>query len=370
MKSPTRQAGKRLLAVVATAGLMMTAFSGTAMAASLYSAGLSSSVSGSTVTVSTTIRTGTGVTASYAGVCIRDGAGGNHDLHDTSVWIPTSGTTITRSAQLAAGTYKYWSCAKVAGVWLDLSLSKTFSVSATSLGSPGSVSGQSMPKGDLPGFKQVFADDFTTDLARGSFPGSYATRWGSYDGHGDTFGGGYYNSDIISMDNGVMDLYLNKQNGKGQIAAPVPKVNGEWNSQTYGKYTVRFTSEALPGYRTAWLLWPSSGRWAEGEVDFPEGVLTGQIEAYNHCVGNPAVNCGWAKTGVSYTSWHTASVEWTPSGVEMFLDGRQIMNSTSAIPRTPMRWVLQTETSTSDTSKMTKNGHLKIDWVTMYDYTG
>lgn len=371
MKSPTRHSGKRLLAVASTVGLLMTAFATNAMAASLSSTALSSSVSGSTVTVKTTISTSAGVTASYAGICIRDADGGNHDQHDTSVWLSTGGTTISETMTLPAGTYKYWSCAKVAGTWLDVSTSKTFTVGATSaLAGSSSPSGQSMPVGDLPGFKQIFTDDFTTDVPRGSFPGSYARKWGAYSGHGDTFGGGVYNPDIISTDNGKMDLYLNKQNGKGQVSAPVPMVNGEWNSQTYGKYTVRFRSDALPGYRTAWLLWPSSGKWKEGEIDFPEGALNGSIEGYNHCIGNPSVNCSWAKTGVSYTSWHTASVEWTPSAVSMYLDGKRVMYSTSAIPSTPMRWVLQTESTTSDTSRMTKNGHLEIDWVTMYDYTG
>lgn len=374
MKSPTLRTSKRLVAIAASVGLIMTAFSGPAMAASLSSYGLSASLSGSTVTVKTTITANPGVTASYAGICIRDSSGGNHDLHSTSVWLSSSGTTITKSAQLSAGTYKYWSCARVDGKWTDLSLSKAFTVSGTSTATPTTLTagstGQSMPVGNLPGFKQIFTDDFTTNLSRGSFPGSYRNKWASYDGHGDTQGGGVYNSDIISMNNGVMDLYLNKQNGKGQVAAPVPLVNGEWNSQTYGKYTVRFKADAIPGYRTAWLLWPSSGRWSEGEIDFPEGALTGQIMGFNHCVNNPAVNCAYTFTGAKFTSWHTASVEWTPAGVKMFLDGKQVMNSTGAIPKTPMRWVLQTESSTSDTSKMTTPGHLQIDWVTMYDYTG
>ncbi|MEO5834271.1 MAG: glycoside hydrolase family 16 protein [Nakamurella sp.] len=368
MTSPTRRGVERVCAVTATVGLLMAALTSPAMAATLSAGSLSSTVSGSSVTVTTTISGVTGVTASYAGVCIRDSSGGNHDLHDTAVWVGTAGTTITKTAQFDSGTYTYWSCAKVAGGWLDLGSSKAFTVGATA--AVAAASGQSMPVGDLPRFKQVFADDFKTDLPRGSFPGSYKTKWASYNGFADTLGGGVYNKDIISMTGGVMDLYLHKANGKGQVAAPVPLVGGNWNSQVYGKYSVRFKSDALPGYRTAWLLWPTSGRWSEGEVDFPEGGLAGDMWGFNHCVGNPSVNCGWVDTNTSFTGWHTASVEWTPAAVVFYLDGKKVMTSTNAIPKTPLRWILQTESGTTDSARMTTDGHLQIDWVTIYDYTG
>ncbi|WP_111767679.1 glycoside hydrolase family 16 protein [Nakamurella deserti] len=368
MSSPTKRGGKRILAVAATIGLLTTAFTTPAMAATLSAGTLDSSVSGNSVTVRTTISTTDGLTATRAGVCIRDESGDNFDLKNSGVWLSESGTTITKTGQFDAGTYRYWSCAKIDGAWQDLGAAKTFTVSGG--GGAATASGQAMPVGDLPNFKQVFKDDFTTDLARGSFPGSYRSKWASYSGFGDTLGGGVYNKDIISMGDGMMDLYLHKANGKGQVAAPVPLINGDWNSQTYGKYTIRFKSDALPGFRTAWLLWPTSGNWKEGEIDFPEGGLAGEMWGFNHCIGNPSVNCGWVNTGKSFTGWHTASVEWTPSSVVFLMDGEKVMTSTNAVPRTPMRWILQTESGTTNPDRMTTNGHLQIDWVTMYDYTG
>jgi methionine-rich copper-binding protein CopC len=369
MTSPTRRGGKRLLAVAGAIGLLTTAFTAPAMAATLSASTLDSTVSGNSVTVTTTISASDSVTAARAGICIRDDNGNNFDVKSSGVRIGESGTKLTKTAELGAGTYRYWSCAKVDGAWLTLGATKSFTVGGSPVART-AASGQAMPVGDLPGFKQVFTDDFTTDLARGSFPGSYASKWASYHGFEDTLGGGRYNEDIISVGNGTMDLNLHKANGKGQVAAPVPLVNGEWNSQTYGKYTVRFKSDPLPGFRTAWLLWPTSGRWTEGEVDFPEGGLAGDIWGFNHCIGNPSVNCGWVNTEESFSEWHTASVEWTPSAVKMFLDGEEVMTSTNAVPRNPMRWILQTESGTSNPDRMTKNGRLQIDWVTMYDYTG
>lgn len=361
----------RTIVVLGLTGLLMAGLAAPAMAAaSLTATGLAATVSGSTVSLTTTITSSSSITAAFAGICVRDADGNNDDLHSTSLSIGTSGVTVSKSATFDAGTYTYWSCAKIGGSWNDIGSAKTFTVGTVASAVASTPSGQRMPVGDIGNFDQVFTDDFTTNLSRGSFPGSYASKWASYDGFGDTLGGGVYNQDIISMSGGVMDLYLHKENGKGQVAAPVPKINGDWNSQVYGKYTVRFKSDALPGYRTAWLLWPESDKWAEGEIDFPEGGLAGEMWGFNHCVGNPAVNCGWVDTNTTYTSWHTVSVEWTPAGVTMILDGKTVMKSTNAIPKKNLRWILQTESGTSNTAKMTKDGHLQIDWVTIYDYKG
>ncbi len=368
MLSRTRRGSRRVLVVAATTGLLTAAIATPAMAApELSTPTLTSTVAGGSVTVKTTIESGAGLTADNAGVCIRDADGGNHDLHNDAVWLSANGTDVTRTAQFDSGTYTYWSCAEVGGDWHDLGERKTFTVGNAATRTAG---GEAMPVGDLPHFKQVFTDDFNTDLARGSFPGGYESKWASYTGFADTLGGGTYNRDIIAMDNGVMDLHLHQADGKGQVAAPVPLVDGEWNSQTYGKYTVRFKSDDLPMFRTAWMLWPTSGDWSEGEIDFPEGGLGGGIWGFNHCLGNSSENCGWVDTDASFTDWHTASIEWTPAAVVFYLDGKKVMTSTNAVPSTPMRWILQTESGSSNGNRVTSNGHVQIDWVTMYDYTG
>ena len=46
-----------------------------------------------------------------------------------------------------------------------------------------------------------------------------------------------------------------------------------WQRQAFGRFSVRFRSDPLPGYKAAWLLWPESDNWNEGEIDFPEGGL-------------------------------------------------------------------------------------------------
>src|SRR4051812_8934318 len=41
-------------------------------------------------------------------------------------------------------------------------------------------SGEAMPVGNLDGWRQTFTDDFTTDVALGSFPSAVSGKWGAY----------------------------------------------------------------------------------------------------------------------------------------------------------------------------------------------
>ena len=63
--------------------------------------------------------------------------------------------------------------------------------------------------------------------------------------------------------------------------------------------------------------------------------------------------------------WHTAAIEWRPDSVTFVLDGRTFTtNDPTAIPTTPMRWVLQTETELSGPAPSpTAQGHVQIDYV-------
>jgi beta-glucanase (GH16 family) len=231
-----------------------------------------------------------------------------------------------------------------------------------------SPSGQAMPTAAPAGWKRTFSEDFTTNAALGQFPNSaaYSSKWTAYDGFGDTSKNGTYSSSkVLSVAGGLLDMYIHTEGSTHYVAAP--GVNG-WNGQTYGRYTVRFKADAIPGYKTAWLLWPTSDDWNEGEIDFPEGDLDGTIAAFSHCanVGAPQNNCAYFSTNAKYTSWHTATTEWTKGKVSFYLDGALIGTSTSNIPTKPMRWTLQTETELSGTPPPNSSaGHVSVDWVTI-----
>lgn len=239
----------------------------------------------------------------------------------------------------------------------------------------GSPSGQPMPVGNLPNFQQVFTDDFTTDVPLGSFPAAVSSRWTAYPSPWpDTSRHGVYSPlKVLSQKNGVLNMYIHTENGVHLVAAPVPKIPGgpSGGGLLYGRYAVRFRADPLRGYKTAWLLWPDSETWPrDGEIDFPEGNLDRTIEAYMHRQGATTGGDQDAfSTSTTYSAWHTAVTEWTPTAVRFILDGVTIGTSTSRIPNTPMHWVLQTETALDGTVPADSvAGNVEIDWVAVWKY--
>jgi beta-glucanase (GH16 family) len=234
------------------------------------------------------------------------------------------------------------------------------------------ASGQAMPVGDLAGWKQVFRDEFRTAVPTGSFPRAVSTMWGAYDdGWTDTSKfGTYMPSKVVSIHDGVMDLNLRTEKGVPLVSAPVPKLNGTGpdGGQLYGRYAVRYRSDAVAGYKIAWLLWPDSDQWSDGEIDFPEADLVGNTSGFMHHKDDPTSQDAY-ESPATLRSWHTAVIEWTPRYVKFILDGKVIGTSTDKdkIPNKPMHWVLQTETAINGRRPPTAAaGHLLIDWVAAY----
>ena len=231
-------------------------------------------------------------------------------------------------------------------------------------------SGIPMPTTNPAGWKLIFSDNFTTNLAAGSWPGSaYAAKWTAYGpGWKDTSGAGTYETSNISVEDSCLTLHLATVGNTVEVAAPAPILPGKraWVGQTYGMYSVCFRADAgLRGFKTAWLLWTDSNIWADGEIDFPEAVLGGAMNAYDHEIGNPSVNAFAVQhTGVTYTSWHVATIKWTAASVTFILDGK-VIGSTTMSPSVPMHWVLQTETDHRAPAASVA-GNVYIDWVAIY----
>ena len=150
-----------------------------------------------------------------------------------------------------------------------------------------------MPVGNLPGWRQVFADDFRTAVPLGRFPAAVSQRWWAYPtSYHDTSNHGTYDPGRTTrISGGLMRIHLYTAGGRARVSAPVPRIpgtasrsNGSPGGLRYGRYSVRFRADPVPGdYKTAWLLWPDSGRWpADGEIDFPEGNLDRDHRAYVH----------------------------------------------------------------------------------------
>ena len=232
-----------------------------------------------------------------------------------------------------------------------------------------------MPVGDMPGWHQIVAQDFDTSVPLGSFPGSaYRSSFYAYNGYADTSGNGLYSpAKVLSVQNGSLNWNLHTENGRPLVGAVVPEVPRTGWGQTYGRYSVRFRSDIAVGYKLAFLLWPDSDNWAEGEIDFPEvdDLDTGsRIYANLYPAGRSDLTGGSIgfQSGVAAagSGWHVATIEWLPSRLRYILDGATLGTTTVGVPTTPMHWVLQVETAIGARPLAGVAGHVNVDWVTIY----
>ena len=247
--------------------------------------------------------------------------------------------------------------------------------SATQTSTATEAANARMPVGPIPGWHQVFADNLSQTVPLGHFPAAVSQAWGnSYpDGWKDTTGHGtYMPTKVVSIGNGMMNLFLHTENGVHMVAALVPSIpgaQGPGGGLLYGRYQIRIRSDMIPGYKLSLLLWPDSEKWpVDGEIDFPEGDLTSLIHGYVHLQYgiSPTDQVGFG-TSASYHQWHVATVTWLPDRVEFDLDGQQIGVVTARVPNTPMHLVIQAETvTTGPPPPDSAMGNVQIDWVTAY----
>lgn len=232
----------------------------------------------------------------------------------------------------------------------------------------------SMPQGDLPGWKAVVGEEFTTDAALGTFLatyqnfGAYPYPWTDTSRNVRSNPGYYHPEKTLSVSGGALDAWLHYDSELGRylVAAPTPNLP----QMTYGRFAMRLRADRIAGYKIAPLLWPDSERWPDdGEIDFPEGDLDGtSLKAFHHYARSTGGQDVF-DTRVDPTAWHVYETIWSPGRVEFLVDGQSIGSSTNYVPSTPMHWVLQMETEISSTAPPTSSsGHVQIDWVKAYTY--
>jgi beta-glucanase (GH16 family) len=168
-----------------------------------------------------------------------------------------------------------------------------------------------------------------------------------------------------------MRMHLHTVRRTHLVSAPVPRLSRQGDASKgmlYGRYIVRYKADPVPGYKVAWLLWPDSDNWSDGEIDFPEGNLDGTTSAFVHHKGSPRVQNAYLTTA-TFTTWHTAEIEWTRAYIRFVLDGIVVGLSTDTahIPGVPMHWVLQTETAVGKAAPAdSSSGNVYIDWAVAY----
>jgi len=280
-------------------------------------------------------------------------------------------TETPRSASPTSDPAPVPSLGELAAVTPTGRVTGTAVAGAATAGSPTEVTAPSTTTArasrTLPGWRLIFHEDFTTNAPSGGFLSRYP-NFGAYPwGWLDTSKRGHYDPRILSVSGGMLTMHLHtSSDGIHHVAAPYPKLPGGGSNQLYGRYSVRFRADAVDGYKTAWLLWPQSEVWSDGEIDFPEGDLTGTISAFLHHVGAPTEQ-DYFGTGVGFANWHVATTEWSPNKVVFSFDGRVIGTSTQHVPARAMHYVLQTETELgADPVPSTTAGNVQVDWVSIW----
>jgi len=216
------------------------------------------------------------------------------------------------------------------------------------------------------------AEDFDQPAALGALLSVYPGM-AEYSGMRDTSGKGLYSPDqVVSVHDSVLDLHLHSAGSQPLVATVLP---AGYRAYTHQRVSIRYRADEVPGYKFVMILWPLSGDWNEGEIDWPEGDLAGDVRPVSAIPGSydpatqsmtflpddpPVVPGG-------QTDWHVATVEWTADAVRFYWDDELLETVTGAVPTTPMRVTLQAETIIHDAEVPTDaSGHVQVDWVVAY----
>jgi hypothetical protein len=164
--------------------------------------------------------------------------------------------------------------------------------------------------------------------------------------------------------------------------------------QTYGAWFARLQSPSEPSgvsVGNVFLLFPANNEWPP-EIDIYEdhGTRTATSSSVINTVGgacgsSPSPQClssyvqsngNSGGTANDDTQWHTYGVEWTPSGVTWFIDGRVVFTapasqapSGSQQPDTQMYMDLQSENTTGAAAPAGMTS-MNVDWAEEFSWNG
>lgn len=233
-----------------------------------------------------------------------------------------------------------------------------------------SPSGLAMPTAAAPGWRCVFADDFTGSRLNTS-------KWFAYnDGQPGGDPGAWFAASHLSVRNGmlVISAYRDPKHGDKWTTDGIQVCPS--HAQRYGKYLVRMKCQAANGVSDVCLLWPADHSWPP-EIDFAEDNGGQKRRNYASLHFGPAASFSskCRHTPVDLTRWHTVGVEWTPGTLVYTIDGRSWATVRSShVPSIPMVLCVQSQAwrrgvSTWETpidSTTPKCVHLYVDWVVAY----
>jgi len=237
-----------------------------------------------------------------------------------------------------------------------------------SAGTPPIASGPRlpMPQGNLPGWRQVFADDFGGRTLN-------RAKWRLYWGQSGGDPGGFFSPSHVSVANGMLVISGYRDRALGGRWATGGVSSSPGLVQTYGKYEVSFRLDPGVGVGHALLLSALKGQWPP-EFDFSEDDASNRVRTLSTLHYGPRDAKISRLLTVNLTQWHTLGVEWTPRRLVYTIDGRVWATVVSAhVPSIPMVLDIQTQTwPCAHTWAHCPDGstprvvRLYVDWVVAY----
>ncbi|QNG21185.1 glycoside hydrolase family 16 protein [Rhodococcus triatomae] len=233
-------------------------------------------------------------------------------------------------------------------------------------------SGVAVPAGNLPGWRQIFVDEFDRCELGGT--------WSTYSGNPGGNPHSLWDGSMVETGDGTLALRARRDEAGDWITGGVSNYPV---TQLYGRWEIRMRADHSDDISYHMLLWPQNEQWPP-EIDFAESVSgdRSEMDAFLHWVGADGENDkASAAVNGDFSDWHTVGVEWLPGLVRYLLDGRVWAEVRSAhmVPTVPMWLGMQAEAGAcerrldwgltpcdEDPQDRPDTATVEIDWVTVY----
>ncbi len=211
-----------------------------------------------------------------------------------------------------------------------------------------------------PGYTLKKCSDFGTTLADDG--------WTAYDGGGK---GTVLDPPLgrhpaqCTVANGVFTLAMDDKGNTCGASSDYNQQYGYWETSMKASESATGAGHSHPTI----LLWPSSGAWADGELDYFETDMGQDPKGYLHCAdGDPSKNCFEIppKVGFDYGSaFHTYAIDWEPGVMTGYIDNIQWWTTSNggAQPKGAMHQTLQLDGVQVPPEHPAQ---MQVDWVHVY----
>jgi hypothetical protein len=156
-----------------------------------------------------------------------------------------------------------------------------------------------------------------------------------------------------------MDVYMDGSHG---AAGTFGTSSGAYG-HVGGRCAMRVKTLGAMGTGSAVMLWPSSEKWDDGEIDYPESNFETSPFVHHQVMnaGDGDAESDDCNTEASWRDWHIYAIEWHPgTKVDYFLDDVLVHTVTENVPTTAHRYMFQVGNYGSP-------GQIYIDWVATWD---